>query len=78
MIDYVADERLVMRASEGPFPMETRYTCTSTPDDGTHMSLRNLGSPRGFSRWIAPVMVVAMRRASRNDLRLLKRTLEQG
>ena len=65
-----------MRASEAPFPMETRYTWTSTPEGGTRMRLRNLGRPGGFSRWMAPLMAAAMRRANRKDLHLLKRTLE--
>ena len=76
VIDFVSGEHLVMRASEAPFPMETRYTWTSTPDGGTRMRLRNLGNPRGFSRLLAPLMAAGMRRANRKDLRLLKQTLE--
>jgi hypothetical protein len=33
--------------------------------------------PSGFSRWIAPFMAFAMRRANRKDLATLKRVLEQ-
>lgn len=76
--DFVPGDHLVMRASEGPFPMETRYAWTSTPDGGTRMRLRNLGTPRGFSRWMAPIMAAAMRRANGKDLHLLKGILEQG
>ncbi len=78
VIDFVPGEYLVMRASEAPFSMETRYTWTSTPDGGTHMELRNLGSPQGFSRWMAPLMAAAMRRANQKDLRLLKHILEHA
>ena len=40
--------RLVMRTSEGPFPMETSYTWETTPEDFTRMTLRNRGTPTGF------------------------------
>lgn len=75
---FVPNEYLVMRTAEGPFPMETRYVWSSTPDGGTHMTLRNIGNPAGFARFIAPFMGMAMRRATRKDLQLLKRILEAG
>ena len=31
VVEHVPGERLVMRTSEGPFPMETTYTWRSTP-----------------------------------------------
>lgn len=68
--------RLVMRTAQGPFPMETTYTWDSTAGGKTRMSLRNRGTPSGFSSWLAPVMSIAMRRANRKDLRLLKERLE--
>ena len=69
-------ERLVMRTAEGPFPMETTYTWETTPDGATRMTLRNRGTPTGFSRWLAPFMARAMRRANRKDLAALKQLLE--
>jgi hypothetical protein len=47
VVELVAGERLVMHTSDGPFPMQTNYTWAAVPD-GTHMSLRNTGTPRGF------------------------------
>jgi uncharacterized protein YndB with AHSA1/START domain len=76
VVDYVAGERLVMRTSEGPFPMETTYTWRATPEGATHMTLRNRGEPAGFSKLAAPFMAGAMRRANRKDLRRLKELLE--
>ncbi|MEX2016523.1 MAG: SRPBCC family protein [Candidatus Hydrogenedentales bacterium] len=76
--EHLPGERLVMRTSQGPFPMETRYEWRSTVTGGTRMLLTNRGEPRGFSRWIAPFITVAMRRANRKDLRLLKGILERG
>jgi hypothetical protein len=70
--------RLVMRTKEGPFPMETTYTWSPNPTGGTHMTLRNRGEPAGFSGLLAPVMLPAMRRANRKDLRSLKEILERS
>jgi uncharacterized membrane protein len=73
--ELVTDERLVMRTAEGPFPMETTYTW-ETVDGGTLMTLRNRGTPAGFSTLMAPFMAWAMRRANQKDLAAFKRVLE--
>ena len=69
---------MVMRTSDGPFPMETTYTWAPTESGGTRMELRNLGEPYGFSKVAAPMMKPAMRRAVGKDLRRLKELLESG
>ena len=74
--ELVAGERLVMRTSEGPFPMETTYTWEPTGERSTRMTLRNRGEPSGFSKLAAPFMAAAMRRANRKDLAQLKSLLE--
>ncbi len=76
IVELVPGTRLVMRTAEGPFPMETTYTWEASPDGGTRMTLRNRGNPAGFSKLAAPFMKIAMRRANRNDLKLLKKILE--
>jgi len=65
-----------MRTAQGPFPMETIYTWESTPDGETRMTLRNRGTPKGFSRFLAPLMGRAVRSANRKDLAALKQLLE--
>ncbi len=70
-------ESLVMRTAQGPFPMETSYRYESLPDGTTRMTLRNRGTPSGFSRVVAPVVGLAMRRATSKDLKALKQILER-
>ncbi len=74
----VPGEQFVMRTAEGPFPMETTYTWSDTPDGGTHMNLRNRGDPTGFGKLAAPMMARAMRRANHKDLARLKQTIESS
>jgi hypothetical protein len=69
--------RLVMRTSQGPFPMETSYEWRSAGPSRTTMTLRNRGVPRGFSKLLQPFMALAMRRANRADLARLKMILER-
>jgi hypothetical protein len=75
-ITELSSNRLVMRTAEGPFAMETSYTWEAVADGRTRMTLRNRGTPTGFSRWVAPFMNIAIRRANTKDLALLKQRLE--
>lgn len=58
--------------------METIYTWDDTRSGGTRMKLRNRGEPSGFSRFVAPMMASAMRRANQKDLARLKAILESS
>src|SRR5919205_2602037 len=44
VVEYVPEKRLVMRTSDGPFPMETTYEWEPTAA-GTRMTLRNRRAP---------------------------------
>ncbi len=76
IVECIPGERFVMRTAEGPFPMETTYTWETLSDGGTRMTLRNRGTPTGFSKWVAPFMARAVRGANRKDLAALKKLLE--
>jgi uncharacterized protein YndB with AHSA1/START domain len=75
---YEPGRRLVMRTSEGPFPMETTYTWEphGQHSEHTRVTLRNQGEPSGFASLGASVLAAAMRRAQRKDLAKLKELLE--
>ncbi|HUS01573.1 MAG TPA: SRPBCC family protein [Chitinophagaceae bacterium] len=74
--EFIPGEKLVMRTAEGPFPMETTYQWEAIDNDTTRMTLRNRGKPSGFSKLFAPFMALAMRRANKKDLKLIKSILE--
>ncbi|MUL46638.1 ATPase [Mycobacterium sp. CBMA293] len=76
IVELVPDQRLVMRTAQGPFPMQTTYEWSDAPNGATRMTLRNLGEPKGFFGVAAPVLRLAMRRATTADLRRLKSILE--
>ncbi len=59
-------------------PMETTYTWAEAGEGATAMTLRNRGTPSGFSKLVAPLMGLAVRRANRNELVRLKQILEAG
>ncbi len=68
--------KFVMRTADGPFPMETTYEWQPIDENTTRMTLRNRGNPSGFKSIFAPFMSMAMSRANKNDLKLLKQILE--
>jgi uncharacterized membrane protein len=77
VVELTPGSQVAMRTSEGPFPMRTTYTWRALSDRATHMTLHNDGEPRGFSKFAAPIVSVAMRRAMTQDLAQLKRLLER-
>jgi len=76
--ELVPERKLVMRTAQGPFPMETTYTWEPVGENKTRMTLRNHGSPSGFSKVFAPLMSSAMKKAMTKDLGRLKELLEKS
>lgn len=76
VVEWIPEQRFVMRTAQGPFPMETTYEWDDAPDGATLMRLRNRGEPAGFSRLATPLMSPAIRQATAKDLRRLKSVLE--
>jgi uncharacterized membrane protein len=76
IVEFIENERLMMRTAQGPFPMETTYTFEAVSPERTLMRLRNRGSSRGFAGVLAPVMAGAMNAANRKDLEAIKKILE--
>ena len=74
--EYTPGSMMRMTTSDGPFPMETTYRWIDGPNGGTTMTLRNYGSPKGFSRLLSPFIRFAMRSAMTKDLERLARILE--
>lgn len=74
--ELVQRQRLVMRTSQGPFPMETTYEWWAVERARTAMRLRNRGEPSGFGQVAAPALAAAMRRSTTKDLARLKQLLE--
>ena len=76
IVEYIPGQRMVMRTSGGPFPMETTYEWSDAGGGHTRMRLRNRGSGSGLGLLLAPVMGMLVRRENGRDLRRLKAILE--
>jgi hypothetical protein len=57
--------------------METTYTWERISNGTTLMTMRNRGSPSGFSKLAGPLISRAVRKANEKDLAALKDLLER-
>jgi uncharacterized protein YndB with AHSA1/START domain len=70
VVEFVPNERLVMRAAHSPFPMETIYTWQALGDATTRMTLSNRAPDDPEARR-------GMQRATEKDLEKLRSILER-
>lgn len=77
IVEFIPEEKFVMKTANGPFPMETIYTWQAIDENQTLMTLRNRGIPKGFSKVMSLFMTSMMRRANMKDLKKIKAILEQ-
>jgi hypothetical protein len=76
VVELIPEQKLIMRTANGPFQMETTYMWESLDENKTRMILINRGKPKGFSKLLTPFMEIAMRKANKKDLKLLKELIE--
>ena len=76
VIEYFPGLKLVMRSTDGQYPMEMTYSWIAKSPRETQMILQNTGGPSGFSKVFSPLMANRMKKANKKDLKRLKRVLE--
>jgi len=74
--ELVPLERLVMRTADGPFALETTYTCRTLRPDDANDAPEPGSADQPVLRLTARLMASAMRRTNGNDLARLKEILE--
>jgi len=77
VIDFVPSERLVLRAPQNSFPMETAFTWKPAEMGGTRMTLSRRGELSGFLQWFEPLIALLVGHHNRKDLARLKALLER-
>ncbi|MBE4908541.1 SRPBCC family protein [Bacillus luteolus] len=76
IVEYIPEQKMVMKTANGPFPMETTYIWHAVNENLTRMTLRNRGVPTGFSKIFSPFMATMMKKANMKDLNKIKAILE--
>jgi hypothetical protein len=76
-VTELSENKMVMRTTDVPFPMETTYLWDKLDENRTRMTLRNRGTPSGFSKLFSPFMSLMMKKANQKDLNKIKEILER-
>jgi len=76
MVEVIPGQKMIMKTSSNGMHMETTVAWQALNENTTCMTLRSRGIPLAFSKPIAPFLKMAIRKASRRNLKQLKRMLE--
>lgn len=76
VVEIIPGQKVIMRSHSNGMHMETTVAWQAINENTTCMTLRNRGIPVAFSKPIAPLLKLAIRKASRRNLKQLKKMLE--
>jgi len=76
VVEIIPGQKIIMKTHTRNRRMETTIAWQAINENTTCMTLRNRGIPAAFSKTIAPFLKLAFRKASRKNLKRLKRMLE--
>lgn len=76
VVEIIPGQKVIMISHTNGMQMETTVAWQAINENTTCMTLRNRGIPVAFSKPIAPFLKLAIRKASRRNLKQLKKMLE--
>jgi uncharacterized membrane protein len=76
VVEIIPGQKVIMKSQSNGMRMETTVAWQAISENTTCMTLRNRGVPIAFSKSIAPLLKLAIRKASRRNLKQLKKMLE--
>jgi len=76
VVEIIPGQKVIMKSQSNGLRMETTVAWQAINENTTCMTLRNRGIPVAFSKPIAPLLKLAIRNASRRNLKHLKKMLE--
>jgi uncharacterized membrane protein len=78
VIEIIHGQKLVMQTINTAYVIETTYGWQAVDENTTCMTLCNRGIPPGLSKILTPIVAIAIKQASRKDLKRLKFLLERN
>ena len=76
VVEIIPGQKMIVKTRSNGMRMETTVAWQALNENTTCMTLRNRGVPIAFSKTIAPFLKLAIRKASRRNLKQLKKMLE--
>jgi uncharacterized membrane protein len=78
VVEVIPGQKIIMRTRSNGMKLETTFGWQAVNENTTCMTLRSRGMPGAFSTTIAPLLRLAIRKASRRNLKHLKHLLEKS